>query len=538
VPEEPDVPPEPVVAETAKDCSIAAVVRLKPHPPTGMPVWTLQGGAADTVVDGQTGQDYKFDQVFGPESTTEELFQSCAGDLVRSFCHGENATIMAYGQTASGKTHTMEGAFGEDGIMQLSVQEICAFFADPEREGTSYNMRVAYLEIHNEKLRDLLAEGGPNEVKLLESATGHVQTNPALSYFDVSKPDDMLRCLDAGRAHRHVGQTRANDHSSRSHTVLQLQLESKKANESFMRRSLLNLVDLAGSESAKHTGAVGERLLEGKNINRSLLALSQVVQAMADTSRSAPRPSFRDSKLTRVLQQSIGGNSRTALICTVSTVDWNYHENKRTLEFALRAKCIKNQVSANLVKIANRSRTAKSGQECRKLQTQNEQLQLQLAQLRAQLASGGQENLLPKVEMRPPSPMQRAPLVLEQKRPLAPSIQEFLREVPCPSKTRPQSPLQKRPPSPTQTRLPSPSQTRQPSPSQTRQPSPSQRRQEPKRQVLGDVSNVQRSESQDKFAEKREPRRQGLTDVTNVQDSITERREPRRKNGNMMNLGY
>merc|ERR1740133_422406 len=259
---------------------------------------------------------------------------------------------MAYGQTSSGKTFTMEGNSNTNGIIQLSVEAIFAYFDDLSRSGTKYTMRAAYLEIHNEKLIDLLADAGPVEVKLLDSSTGGVLTAPPLNNFEISDANDLLRCLEAGRRHRHVGQTRMNEQSSRSHAVLQLQLESQESSDKFVRRSLLNLVDLAGSESAKHTGAAGERLVEGRNINRSLLALSQVVSSLSDTSRTAPRPSFRDSKLTRVIQQSIGGNARTALICTVSTVDWCYNESKRALEFALRAKNIKNQVSQNIVKLA------------------------------------------------------------------------------------------------------------------------------------------------------------------------------------------
>jgi len=307
----------------------------------------------------------------------------------------------------------MEGGSNGDGIMQMSVQAIFSYFADASRAGTSYTMRASYLEIHNEKCLDMLADGGPVGVRLLDSLTGVVQTSPPLTHYEITDASGLLRCLDAGSRHRHVGQTRANDQSSRSHTVLQLQLESRQSSDAFMRRSLLNLVDLAGSESAKNTCAVGERRIEGSNINRSLLALSQVVSALSDNSRTAVRPSFRDSKLTRVIQQSIGGNSRTALICTVSTADLHYHESKRTLEFALRAKSIKNQVSANLVKLSSGSRSARGSQEMRTLKDRNEYLQTQLAQLRKQLAPGAQE-AAPRSEApsqkRPPTPRRRPSL--------------------------------------------------------------------------------------------------------------------------------
>lgn len=378
-----------------KDHSIAAVVRLKPHPRQGVPVWTAQEGRPDSVVDGRTGQDLHFDRVFGPEASTVQVFEACAEELVQSFCQGINATVMAYGQTASGKTYTMEGG-GGGGIIQLAVEAVFSYFGDLARSGMSYTIRGSYLEIHNEKLLDLLAESGPTEVRLLDSSSGAVQTSPPLTRFDITEPGDVARSLEVARRHRHVGKTGMNDQSSRSHVVLQLQLESRRPSDGFMRKSLLNLVDLAGSECAKYTGAVGERLIEARNINRSLLALCQVVAVMSDNANTGLRPSFRDSKLTRIVQQSIGGNSRTALICTVSSVDWHYHESRRTLEFALRAKSIRNHVSPNLVKVsASRPPSARASPEVRALLGQNGQLQLQVAQLRAQLAEqapGGKEN--------------------------------------------------------------------------------------------------------------------------------------------------
>jgi hypothetical protein len=407
----PAVPDEALVPP--KDHSIVAAVRLKPHPPQGVPIWTLPDGTSGSVIDGRTGQDYGFDQVFGPEASTENVFASCGEEMVQSFCQGINATIMAYGQTASGKTFTMEGACGHDGIIQLSVNAIFSYLGDQSEAGTCYTMRASYLEIHNEKVFDLLADTGPVEVRLLHSPTGIPQTVPPLKRWGINDADDVLRCLEAGARYRHVGATRMNEHSSRSHTVLQIQLESRQSNDAFMRRSVLNLVDLAGSESAKATGAVGERFTEGRNINRSLLALSQVVSNLADNSRATPRHSFRDSKLTRIIQQSLGGNSRTALICTVSTQEWNYYECRRTLEFALRAKSIKNTVSTNLVKLSSgRPRSAKESQELRQLHNQNERLRMQLEQVRAQLGiQDAQENCM----LRPGTPK-----VHSQKRQLAP----------------------------------------------------------------------------------------------------------------------
>merc|ERR1712072_1098190 len=138
---------------------------------------------------------------------------------------------MAYGQTASGKTFTMEGTREKDGIIQLSVEAIFSYFASLPQAGTFYTIRAAYLEIYNERVHDLLADGGPVEVRLLENSTGAAQTTPALNRIEITEPSDVLRCLEAGRSYRHVGQTRMNDQSSRSHTVLQLQLESRQSSD-------------------------------------------------------------------------------------------------------------------------------------------------------------------------------------------------------------------------------------------------------------------------------------------------------------------
>mmetsp|Transcript_94430 Transcript_94430/g.147578 ORF Transcript_94430/g.147578 Transcript_94430/m.147578 type:complete len:549 (+) Transcript_94430:2-1648(+) len=382
--------------------AISAVVRLKPPSTNDLPVWTVREEDPKNVIDCRTGQSCTFDHVFGPECSTGELFKICAEEQVKSFCEGISATIMAYGQTGSGKSFTMEGDTLNLGIVHLAAEATFKHLLQPSNSDVSYELRASYVEIHNERVLDLLSEKGLVEVRILETSSGEVLTRPALTKHTIRQPSDITKLLKSGSCHRHIGATNMNDRSSRSHAILQLELESRKQSDTFMRRSLLNLVDLAGSECAKYAGTSGDRLHEGRNINRSLLALSQVVASFADSSSDCPRPSFRDSKLTRIIQQSIGGNSRTLLVCNMSSSDVHYHESKSTLEFACRARKIKNQVRTNLVRLpTSRPDSASTNgytADAQKLRIQNEQLQREVAQLNAQLRARSPVESVPQSE--------------------------------------------------------------------------------------------------------------------------------------------
>lgn len=327
--------------------------------------WAVEHNEKASLVDRRTGEVWQFDHVVGPQTSTNSLFKCTAREVVSSFCEGINGTICAYGQTASGKTFTMQGDGQSDGVIQLAVDEI--FMHIQDRPETVYIMTVSYLEIYNELVFDLLSDE-PVEVRVLDDQGSLELRN--LTRHRVSSPDDILTCLENGDLRRHKGETKINEHSSRSHAVMMIELESRSSE---VRRSTLSLVDLAGSEGLRHTDATGDRRREGKNINRSLFALSQVISSLSDQSRNArsSHVGFRDSKLTRILQKSIGGNAQTVIICAISPAACNYIDTKSTLEFASRAKCVKNKVSVNVY--------SEESQIC--------QLELEIAALQAQLHS-------------------------------------------------------------------------------------------------------------------------------------------------------
>lgn len=366
-------------AATERSRNISVAVRLKPGLPGASVDWAQEEGDASSLKDLRTGEAWRFDRVLGPGASTPHLFEACGRDVVESFCSGVNGTILTYGQTASGKTYTMQGDKRVKGVIQLAVD--CIFARLSLQEDVSFTLSVSYLEIYNEHVYDLLGET-MTEVRVFEHARGDVELQNLTRRRVEGGAGDVLECLEVGSRRRRVGETQANDRSSRSHTVLQINLQSQKHGDGSVRLSQLNLVDLAGSESTKTTGATGKRLREGQNINRSLLALSQVVATLSDTSQAlkSARIGFRDSKLTRILQQSIGGNAQTALICTISTAEANYWESRRSLDFAGRAKRIRNRVSTNVFKLS----------ECRpdellKLRAENEQLRMHVTTLSSKL---------------------------------------------------------------------------------------------------------------------------------------------------------
>lgn len=338
--------------------NIAVAVRMRP-PVGGRSDSEESPWAVNTdpegnfVLDLYAGQRWSFDHVFGPHTSTSEIFAVCVRDVVRSFCAGINGTVFVYGQTASGKTHTMYGDGESCGVIPESVGELFKELRAKHEEISAYEMSLSYMEIYNEQVTDLLEAEGAPEVKLQDDEHGNLQLK-SLQRRQVRCAQEVLGYLTSGETRRHKGETRMNERSSRSHTVLRISLESTVVGvEGVRRHSQLNLVDLAGSEGLKHTAATGERRREGSSINRSLHALSKVIQALAEdvTGHAAQRQAhvaFRDSKLTRLLRPALGGNSHTLVVCTTSPSASNYLETKSTLEFASRAKRVQNKVRVNL----------------------------------------------------------------------------------------------------------------------------------------------------------------------------------------------
>ncbi|XP_078445883.1 ATP binding microtubule motor family protein [Wolffia australiana] len=302
----------------------------------------------NTVVFKSSNQDrsnstssHTFDRVFGPACPTEIVYEEGAKDVALSALTGINATIFAYGQTSSGKTYTMRG------ITENAVNDIYSHIQNtPERE---FVIKLSALEIYNEVVKDLLnPESGP--LRLLDDPEQGTVVEKLEE--ETARDSQHLRQLIAVcEAQRQVGETALNDTSSRSHQIIRLSIESTlRENYGCLKSYIatLNFVDLAGSERASQTNADGARLKEGCHINRSLLTLTTVIRKLSAGKRGGHIP-YRDSKLTRILQTSLGGNARTAIICTMSPAFTHVEQSRNTLYFAARAKEVTNNAQVNML---------------------------------------------------------------------------------------------------------------------------------------------------------------------------------------------
>jgi centromeric protein E len=295
--------------------------------------------------------DFPFNKAYGPESSTREVYEGVMKDMILSAVQGINGTIFAYGQTSSGKTFTMKGSPEEQGIISMSINEVFKAIRDtPDRE---FLLRTSYLEIYNEEIRDLLnTDRSPPELSIKESKSRGVFVKNAHEEI-VTSVSEVLDMMSCGEKQRHYGKTKMNDLSSRSHTILTLTIESKalvcdnsRGHNGKVRVSTLHFVDLAGSERMAQAGTKGQRAKEGMHINKSLLFLGVVISRLSEGEKYIP---FRDSKLTRMLQSSLGGNSRTAIICNVSPALSNLDHTISTLRFGSRAIKIQNHAHINEV---------------------------------------------------------------------------------------------------------------------------------------------------------------------------------------------
>ncbi|XP_068514650.1 kinesin-like protein KIF17 isoform X1 [Anas acuta] len=282
------------------------------------------------------------------EHGTEQIYNEVAYPLVEGVTEGYNGTIFAYGQTGSGKSFTMQGVVDpstEKGIIPRAFEHI--FESIQCAENTKFLVRASYLEIYNEDVRDLLGADTKQKLELKEHPEKGVYVK-GLSLHTVHSVVQCERIMEMGWRNRAVGYTLMNKDSSRSHSIFTIHMEICTIDErgqDHLRAAKLNLVDLAGSERQSKTGATGERLKEATKINLSLSALGNVISALVD-GRCKHIP-YRDSKLTRLLQDSLGGNTKTLMIACLSPADNNYDESLSTLRYANRAKNIKNKPSIN-----------------------------------------------------------------------------------------------------------------------------------------------------------------------------------------------
>ncbi|KAL7078089.1 hypothetical protein ACQ4LE_002096 [Meloidogyne hapla] len=329
------------------ECCIQVVCRVRPlneieRKNGSTSVVKFQG--KDTVM--VTGKSYAFDNVFQPNDTQENVYKGAAHHIVQDVLNGYNGTIFAYGQTSSGKTHTMEGVIGESdkqGIIPRIINDIFNHIFNLDDENLEFHIKVSYFEIYNERIRDLLDVTKTNLT--IHEDKNRVPFVKNVTELFVSSPDEVLAAIEDGKTNRQVAVTNMNEHSSRSHSVFQIQVDQENKATQKKLSGKLYLVDLAGSEKVSKTGAEGSVLEEAKNINKSLSALGNVISALAEGTKS--HVPYRDSKLTRILQESLGGNSRTTIVICCSPASYNEAETKSTLLFGQRAKTIKNVVVVN-----------------------------------------------------------------------------------------------------------------------------------------------------------------------------------------------
>ncbi|KAB0359371.1 hypothetical protein FD754_003527 [Muntiacus muntjak] len=300
-------------------------------------------GAAD-----QPPKQFTFDGAYYMDHFTEQIYNEIAYPLVEGVTEGYNGTIFAYGQTGSGKSFTMQGLPDpacHRGIIPRAFEHV--FESVQCAENTKFLVRASYLEIYNEDVRDLLGADAKQKLELKEHPEKGVYVK-GLSMHTVHSVAQCERIMEAGWKNRAVGYTLMNKDSSRSHSIFTISIEIYAMDErgkDHLRAGKLNLVDLAGSERQSKTGATGERLKEATKINLSLSALGNVISALVDgRCRHIP---YRDSKLTRLLQDSLGGNTRTLMLACLSPADSNYDETLSTLRYANRAKNIRNKPRIN-----------------------------------------------------------------------------------------------------------------------------------------------------------------------------------------------
>uniref|UniRef100_A0A8D2K9N3 Centromere-associated protein E n=1 Tax=Theropithecus gelada TaxID=9565 RepID=A0A8D2K9N3_THEGE len=337
----------------AEEGAVAVCVRVRPLNSreeslgeTAQLYWKTDN---NTIYQVDGSKSFNFDRVFHGNETTKNVYEEIAAPIIDSAIQGYNGTIFAYGQTASGKTYTMMGSEDHLGVTPRAIHDIFQKIKKfPDRE---FLLRVSYMEIYNETITDLLC--GTQKMKPLiirEDVNRNVYVAD-LTEEVVYTSEMALKWITKGEKNRHYGETKMNQRSSRSHTIFRMILESREKGEpsnceGSVKVSHLNLVDLAGSERAAQTGAEGVRLKEGCNINRSLFILGQVIKKLSDE-QVGGFINYRDSKLTRILQNSLGGNAKTRIICTITPV--SFDETLTTLQFASTAKYMKNTPYVNEV---------------------------------------------------------------------------------------------------------------------------------------------------------------------------------------------
>ncbi|XP_017354089.1 kinesin-like protein KIF16B isoform X4 [Cebus imitator] len=348
-----------------KDLEAKFIIQMEKSKTTITNLKIPEGGTGDSGRERTKTFTYDFSfysaDTKSPDYVSQEMvFKTLGTDVVKSAFEGYNACVFAYGQTGSGKSYTMMGNSGDSGLIPRICEGLFSRINETTKwDEASFRTEVSYLEIYNEHVRDLLRRKSSKTFNL--RVREHPKEGPYvedLSKHLVQNYGDVEELMDAGNINRTTAATGMNDVSSRSHAIFTIKFTQAKFDSEMPCETVskIHLVDLAGSERADATGATGVRLKEGGNINKSLVTLGNVISALADLSQDAANPlakkkqvfvPYRDSVLTWLLKDSLGGNSKTIMIATISPADVNYGETLSTLRYANRAKNIINKPTIN-----------------------------------------------------------------------------------------------------------------------------------------------------------------------------------------------
>lgn len=321
-------------------------------PPEDNPIQKFSRSVVSNMGKRVKDQTFGFDRVFDENTTQGDVYEATTRGLLDSVLDGYNATVFAYGATGCGKTHTITGTAQQPGIIFLTMQEL--FEKISERSDEKHTeVSLSYLEIYNETIRDLLVPGGSKQGLMLREDANQAVSVAGLSSHHPKDVQEVMDMIVKGNEYRTISPTEANATSSRSHAVLQINVAQKDRNADVNEphtMATLSIIDLAGSERASATKNRGDRLIEGANINKSLLALGSCINALCDARKRNHVP-YRNSKLTRLLKFSLGGNCKTVMIVCVSPSSAHFDETQNTLRYANRAKNIQTKVTRNVYNV-------------------------------------------------------------------------------------------------------------------------------------------------------------------------------------------
>ena len=366
--------------EKEEEDNISVIIRIKPED-NSQKYAPINVSNSNSISIINERKEYFFDYIGEENSTQNDIFERCGKKICDYALEGYNGTIFAYGQTGSGKTYTLLGKnitnklenkninisalinnASEDIKMSELNNDISLYYdtndenigllprilyylfqnKEKAEEDNKYIFKISYLEIYKEKMIDLLSPGVDNNIRISDTNKGLEIRN--LRKLMIDSPEEAIRLIIDGNRFRHTAATLMNDESSRSHAIISIDIENTLINEKKVKKSVFHIIDLAGSERQTKTGTVGERVKEAGEINKALLTLSIVIKQIIN---NAKQISYRDSKLTHLLKDSLGGNAKTSIIATISKLESNLRETINTLNFAQNAKKIKNKAIIN-----------------------------------------------------------------------------------------------------------------------------------------------------------------------------------------------